>query len=460
MAATTEPPWLHKSVGVAARNGTSGHTITFATDGDAPFTPATGTLLVVTVYGPVTHTAAGGWTERLQPVNSGELSVFTITSAPTASIVLTHNASNYPILFEVKEYPAGSAWTSGAGSSIFNDTIPALTGLPGTEQVVTSILARIAGNTATNGSAVWTAPFTEDADLFTVFSGNEGCWMSSAHTINVTATSITPVITPTYTGSYGTSDRQVISYAINAAAKSGTTPFTRDYSTTWRITNAITSDYATTWRVTNAFQRDYSTTWRVTNAWTRDYATTWRVTNSFTRDYATTWRITTGFTQDYATSWRITNAFQVDYATTWNITSGTSFVRDYSTTWNIRNAFTRDYATTWSIRNALSRDYATTWNVLAGFSRDYATTWSVRNAFTRDYVTTWNVIANEAFIRDYATTWNIRGLFQRDYVTFWNIFDDSIRVADVTAMLGFRVRVTNPEPIPASLAPASIRVRL
>ena len=58
MAVTTEPPWINKTSGTAARNGTTSHTISFG------FTSTTGNLLVVIISGDVTHTVTG-WTEQL-----------------------------------------------------------------------------------------------------------------------------------------------------------------------------------------------------------------------------------------------------------------------------------------------------------------------------------------------------------------------------------------------------------
>lgn len=142
-----------------------------------------------------------------------------------------------------------------------------------------------------------------------------------------------------------------------------TTPFTRDYSSTWRITNAFAQDYSSSWRITNSFNRDYSSTWRVSNAFTRDYASSWGIRNAFTRDYASIWNVSGGFT------------------------------RDYTSSWNIRNSFTADYSSAWKVSNAFVRDYASSWNILAdtSFVRDYSSTWRIRNGFTRDYLSRWNI---------------------------------------------------------------------
>src|SRR3954463_4157932 len=173
MPTTTEPPYLHKSSGIAARNGTSTHTITFTTDGSAPFTPTNGSLLVFTIFGPVTHNNSGGWTKRLSPVNTGELTVFTITASSTNSITITNNASNYPNVWEVKEYPAGSTWVgTGAGDSQTAATAPpTLTSglVSGTPRVIESavgLVSAVSGDAPTG--TTWSAPWVEDSDQFTV----------------------------------------------------------------------------------------------------------------------------------------------------------------------------------------------------------------------------------------------------------------------------------------------------
>lgn len=218
MAVVTEPAWINMTSGTAARNGTSSHTIPFG------WTAATGTFLVVIVNGAVTHTNSGGWTERLQPVVSAELSVFTKAGAGESSITLTHNGSNYPVHWVAYEFPAGTTWTAGTSNSPSGDTFPALTGLPGTEQVVIAARGRAQTSTDSFGSSTWAAPWVEDIDISNGFSSTDGVYLTVGHQLNVTAASITPVATTTYTGGQGVTDRQHVVFALNVAAKAPTTP--------------------------------------------------------------------------------------------------------------------------------------------------------------------------------------------------------------------------------------------
>ncbi len=220
MSVTSEPPWLNFASGVSARNGTTTHTISFG------FTPATGSLLVVVLYGAVTHTDGGGtWTERLQPVSGGELSVFTKVAAGDTSFVDTINSANYPVAWAVYEFQSGSTYTGGTSSAPNGDTWPALSGLPGTEQVVIAARGRVASNAETGASSTVSAPWVEDVDSFTADNGaTDGCYMHVFHQLNVTSTSITPASTPTYNGTWSAADREHAVFALNVLAGDTTAP--------------------------------------------------------------------------------------------------------------------------------------------------------------------------------------------------------------------------------------------
>jgi hypothetical protein len=398
---TTEPPWVHKSSGIAGRNGTNTHVITFSTDGDAPFTPANGNLLVVVVYGAVTHTVStGGWTEQQQPVVSGELSAFTVTAASHTSITVVHNGSNYPVTFFVGELPAGSTITASSGASPSSDIMAPLTGLPGTAQLIIAAVGRVPNNSNSNGVSplTWTAPFVKDAEQFAVIGATDGAWMTVAHAINITSTSVTPVYSPTYLilpGDWSIADREHVIMAINAVAPAGgATPFTRDYTLNWRVFNAFTKDTTLNWRVLAGFTRDYTLNWRVLAAFTRDYTLNWRVLNGLTRDYSLAWRVFAAFTADTAITWRVFEAFQRDYTISWDVLSGTSFQRDYTLSWRVFNSLSRDYSFAWRVFATFTRDYAITWRVFGAFTRDYTWVWRVYGGISHDYTLVWAVLGD------------------------------------------------------------------
>jgi hypothetical protein len=381
MGVTTEPPWLNSSKGVAAANGTNTHVIDFTTDGDAPFTPAAGSLLVVVVYGGVTH-AASGWNERLSPVSSGELSVFTKDSAPDTSITVTHNASNYMMPWQAFELPAGSTYTDGAGSNQGDDSWSTLGGLSGAEQVIIAARGRVnASSAATSADTAWAGPWVEDADLFTAYvSGNDHGYLTVAHQINFTGTGITPVQGTTYGGTWGVGDRQNVVFAIDAVAPSSTTPFQKDVSLTWNVLNTFTKDVPMTWHVLNIFTKDVVMTWRVLNA----------------------------------------------------------FVKDTSLTWNVLNAFAKDTALAWNLLNTFARDQDLSWRVLSNFQADYPLAWRVLNAFTADKVLTWSVLSDTSFAKTVVFSWNVVDEFTADTVLRWRVLSltpDPPLPADAVAYL-------------------------
>jgi len=210
--------WINRTAGVAARNGTSTHTITFASDGDAPFAPTDGRLLVMVVAAPVTNAWSAGWTEQLSPTANTELSVATITAATTTSVTLTHNASNRPIAWVVYEFPAGWTWVSGASSSgaANNAAQPTVSSLPVRPVTVfygvSSLIDTTGGATL---SATWTTGVTEDVDSFTDDNATtDGVWLGVAYTSTDASSAAT---TPTLTNGRASLTERV-SFAVGPAA--------------------------------------------------------------------------------------------------------------------------------------------------------------------------------------------------------------------------------------------------
>lgn len=314
MGVTTEPPWLNASGGVAARNGSSSHVINFTTDGSAPFTPTNGTFLVFVIFGGVTHTdPSGTWNERLQPVSSGELSVFTKVTSGDTSITINHNGSNYPTPWKVYQFPAGTTYDTGVGANQVGGTgneMPTLTGLTGgagNERLIIAALGRAVNNSGpTTASAVWSGGgIVEDGDSFAAFSGTDGGYLTTAHAINVTATSYLPVITTSYTGG-GANDRQTVVFALNAVAPgAGTTPFTKDVTLRWSVRNAFTKDVTLVWSVRNVFTKDHTLRWSVLNAWVKDTALRWSVLNAWTKDVVLRWQVIASWTKDVVLRWTV-----------------------------------------------------------------------------------------------------------------------------------------------------------
>lgn len=460
----TEPPWVHKTVGISARNGTTSRTITFSTFGDAPFTPTAGNLLVVVVFGAVTNTVSG-WTERVQPVNSGELSVFEIVAAGTAgtpssttSITVTNNGSNYPEAIAVLELPAGSVYTSSTGSTPTSDTFPALGSLPGTERLIIAARGRVSGSVLAGGSiasSVWSAPWVEDADLFTAFATTDGVYLTVGHKINETGTTVTPAATTTYDDptTWNVTDREHVVLAYNAVATGSTTPFTKDYSILARVLNTFTKDTSVLARVLNGFTKDVDLQARVLNTFTKDYSVLARVLNTFTKDTSLLARVLNTWTKDYDLQARVLNSFTKDYSVLADVLSSTGFTKDYSllarvlNSWTVDyslparvlNTFTKDVVLQARVLNAWQKDYDLQARVLNGFARDYVLQARVLNGFTvdvvlqarvlngftKDTVLLANVLADTSFVRTYVLLANVRELWTVDYVLRARVLSDT-----------------------------------
>jgi hypothetical protein len=213
---------LNVSSGLAARNGLTSRTIPFG------FTSTTGSLLIVVIYGAVTHTVTG-WTEQFQPVASGELSVFTKTSDGDTGITVTHNGANYPVAWTAFEFGAGSTYLGGVSSNNgTTDAFPELAGLPATAKTIIAAGGRTASGAETGASSTWTG-WVEDADQFAaVAAGTDGCYLTAAHQEGYTSTSITPTVATTYTGTWTTPDRQRIVIAVTDAGGTGSPGATPD----------------------------------------------------------------------------------------------------------------------------------------------------------------------------------------------------------------------------------------
>jgi hypothetical protein len=217
VAVTTEPPWLNKTSGTAARNGTTSHTISFG------FTSASGSYLACFIHGAVTNTASG-WTKQAGPVATGECALLTKTSTGDSSITVTHNGSNYAVHYVIYEFPAGTTLTGIDSTTGSSDTLVGLTGLPGSEQVGIAAIGRVAIGSETGASATWSGSLVEDGDLFITASGTDGAFFTVGHQINITAASWSPTTSISYTGTWGNNQREKISVAFNVAAAS--TPVT------------------------------------------------------------------------------------------------------------------------------------------------------------------------------------------------------------------------------------------
>lgn len=222
MSVTSEPPWINKASGNVTASGTT-TTINFG------FTAGSGTLLILIVYAAATNTvSAGGWTERQQPVNSAEHSLFTATGAGQTGVVITNNGSGYVTSWICYEFEVGSTYTNSSSQTIGgSDAFIALGSLPGTEQVIIAAWGRDAGTTTSTSSTSWGSPWVEDVDvnLPRVGGVGEAIYHTVAHQINFTGTTITPAPTITWDGSGAAIDRQTVTVAIDVYVPPAGAPY-------------------------------------------------------------------------------------------------------------------------------------------------------------------------------------------------------------------------------------------
>jgi hypothetical protein len=105
--------------------------------GGSAFTPTSGRLLVVVAEGSVTSTTPSGWTlpSGGSAVNNTGLYVWHRTAAGSDTFLTTHNASNYPAVFDIYEFATGSTFIGSASATGVDSNGgggPTLSGLTGT----------------------------------------------------------------------------------------------------------------------------------------------------------------------------------------------------------------------------------------------------------------------------------------------------------------------------------------
>lgn len=194
--------WVNRAVFQAPRNGSASHTVnpssTAGLVSGAAFTPTAGRLLVVVVEGAVTSSTPSGWTlpSGGSAISDSGLYVWYRTAAGGDTFATTHNGSNYPVVFVVYEFPAGSTFVkSASGTGVSNTAAnPNLTGLSGTN-VVVGVKATAMASGWTYGGAVWSSGYVEEYDDFVPFSSTDGYWLTIAAQEGVTASSARPTAT-------------------------------------------------------------------------------------------------------------------------------------------------------------------------------------------------------------------------------------------------------------------------
>lgn len=195
--------WLNRVVIAAPRNTTAAHTIDPASGtvvSGAAFTPTAGRLLVCLLEGAVTSTTPSGWDLEAEAVFYTGLYCWSRTAVGSDTISTTHNGSNYPVVAEFIEFPAGTTLDQVvAATEVSGDggAGPALVDLPaGTRTVIAAAGQVVAASTV----PTWTwAAGTELVDTGAAFSATDGYSYSSTVVEGSTATDLSIAATSTDT---------------------------------------------------------------------------------------------------------------------------------------------------------------------------------------------------------------------------------------------------------------------
>jgi len=140
------------------------------------FTPTAGSLLVVSVEGAVTSTTPAGWTlpSGGSAINFTGLYVWWRTAAGGDTFSTTHNSANYPAVFDIYEFPAGSTFSGAAASTAVasGGAGPSVASLTGTNFIMGSV-GNEAFSTSSSGTVGW-ASGVEAIDTLAVFATTSG----------------------------------------------------------------------------------------------------------------------------------------------------------------------------------------------------------------------------------------------------------------------------------------------
>ena len=403
--------WINHATIAAPRNATTTHTVTPSSGtvaAGALFTPTAGNLLVCLVEGAVTSTTPTGWTlpSGGSAVNNTGLYLWYRTAAGGGdSLTTTHNGSNYPLVFDFYELPAGTTFLSAASATAVasGGAGPSLSGLSATANLRCAVAAKTVAN-ATLITFTWSTG-TEAVDTSVAFaSSTDGYGYSLAYVEDATTATFSSAATDT-----GPSTQERIVFALNVAASggSGTTPVSKSVSTTWRALARTTGTRATTWRAVARITATRSTLWDVLTSLASSRATTWRVRAATTATRSTTWRTLAASSAARSTTWNTKAAVSGLRATTWRALTVASVSR--STTWRTLSRATVSRATTWNVGGSLAtivKTVGTTWRVLTRTSPTRSTTWTTKATVAGSRSTSWNVAsALVTVVKTAATTW-------------------------------------------------------
>jgi len=156
------PSWINHAVLIKSTGSNVNANYAFG------FAPLVGSLLVVFATGPVTWTTPSGWTlQKVQLDDAGAYLFSKVAGSGDSSLTATHNGTGqaqFPTVIEVWEFPAGSTVQAVASQKLGlgADSMPALSGLVGTNSIFWAGMTLIGGNV---DPASYTLTFSESTPV-------------------------------------------------------------------------------------------------------------------------------------------------------------------------------------------------------------------------------------------------------------------------------------------------------
>lgn len=242
--------WLNHVTIAAPRNGTATHTVNpnaGVVVAGASFIPTAGRRLVVVVGGAVTSTTPTGWTLPTggSAINQTGLYVWHRLAAGGDTFTTTHNASNYPVVFDIYEFPADATFQKSVAQPavIEGNDGPNLTGLTGSNNTI--IGARVSPSPSPTGSGTLTAAWSgtnvgaELVDAQIIYAANDGYHYTAAALQDSNISSAQWIVTVTGSG-HVPQNAEFLMFAITVPVS--TPPTVTYYEWDGSVENEVTLD--------------------------------------------------------------------------------------------------------------------------------------------------------------------------------------------------------------------------
>lgn len=226
--------WLNHAAVATPRNATTTHTLDATGTGGtvvsgAGFTPTSGRLLVCFANGGVTSTTPTGWTlpTNGSAINNEGFYVWWRSASGTSAdqIATTHNAADYPVMFDFYEFPSGSTFVKSASAIAVasGGAGPTASTLTGTNWTAGALGADI------NGAGLGTVTWNLGTEIVDYVTGNVGATHGYHYGLTETNgnTATSAAYSATITSSIPSAERLVVAVSVAAGAAAKSRPIQR-----------------------------------------------------------------------------------------------------------------------------------------------------------------------------------------------------------------------------------------